>query len=136
MNRILMTLLLALGLVLVPIGPTVYGQQQFTDAARIKADVIKRFTRKEERVKVKLRGGSEVKGRITQTSDNSFTLTDEKTGNHTDISYDDVLKLQGRGMSKTKKIAIATAIGVGVFVIVVVIAIRNFDPFKNGITIR
>jgi small nuclear ribonucleoprotein (snRNP)-like protein len=136
MNRILMTLLLALGLVLVPIGPTVHGQQRFADAAKIKADVIKRFTRKEERVKVRLRSGSEVKGRITQTSDNSFTLTDEKTGNHTDISYDDVLKLQGRGMSKTKKIVIATGIGVGVLVIVAVIAIRNFDPFKNGIVIR
>ena len=132
-----MTLLLAPGLLLVPIGPTVHSQQRFADAARIKADVIKRFARKEERVKVKLRSGSEVKGRITQTRDNSFTLTDEKTGNHTDIGYDDVLKLQGRGMSKTKKIAIATAIGVGVFVVVAAIALtRDFDPFKNGIVIR
>ncbi|HJP90566.1 MAG TPA: hypothetical protein VJ875_01335 [Pyrinomonadaceae bacterium] len=135
MNRVLMTLLLALGLIVVPIGPTVYGQQQFDEAAtaRVKADVIKRFSHKEERVKVKLRSGSEVKGRITQTSDNGFTLTDEKTGNHTDIGYADVLKLQGRGMSKTKKIAIVTAVGVGVVVIVVVIAIRNFDPFGNGL---
>jgi small nuclear ribonucleoprotein (snRNP)-like protein len=97
MNRILMTLLLVFGLVLVPIGPTVHGQQRFADAAKIKADVIKRFTRKEERVKVKLRSGSEVKGRITQTSDNSFTLTDEKTGNHTDISYDERLETPRQG---------------------------------------
>ena len=135
MNRILMTPLLAFGLILVPIGPTVYGQQQFdeTAAAKVKADVIKRFSHKEARVKVKLRSGSEVKGRITQTNDNGFALTDEKTGSHIDIGYADVLKLQGRGMSKTKKIAIATAVGVGVVVIVAVIAIRNFDPFGNGL---
>jgi hypothetical protein len=39
-------------------------------------------------------------------------------------------------MSKTKKIVIATGIAVGVLVIVAVIAIRNFDPFKNGVVIR
>ena len=138
MTRTLMTLFLALGLVLVPTGSEAHGRQQSSEAeaAKVRAEVIKRLSGKKERVKIKLRNGSELKGRITQSGDNSFTVTDEKTGNHTDISYSDVLKLQGRGMSTGKKILIASAIGVGVLVTVALIAIRNFDPFKNGIVIR
>jgi sRNA-binding regulator protein Hfq len=137
MTRILMSLFLALGLVLVSTGP-VYGQQQSgeAEAAKVKAEVIKRLSRKKERVKIKLRNGSQLKGRITQTGDNSFTVSDEKTGNRTDVGYADVLKLQGRGMSTSKKVLIASAIGVGVLVTVAIIAIRNFDPFKNGVVIR
>ncbi len=139
MNRRLLTAPLALALVLVPLGPLARGQQHLTEtteAVKIKAEVAKRANNKKDRVKIKLRNGSEVKGRITQTSETSFTLTDEKTGARTDIGYDDVSKLQGRGMSTAKKIGIAAAIGVGVLVIVVVVALKNFDPFENGITIR
>jgi small nuclear ribonucleoprotein (snRNP)-like protein len=138
MTRTLITLFLALGLVLVPTGPAAHGRQQSSEAeaAKVKSEVMKRLSGKKERVKIKLRGGSELKGRITQSGDNSFTVTDERTGNHTDIGYADVLKLQGRGMSTGKKILIASAIGVGVLVTVALIAIRNFDPFKNGVVIR
>jgi len=138
MTRILMTFFLALGFVLVSTGPVAYGQEQSSEAeaTKVKAEVIKRLSRKKERVKIKLRSGSQLKGRITQTGDNSFTVTDEKTGNRTDVGYADVLKLQGRGMSTGKKILIASAIGVGVLVTVAIIAIRNFDPFKNGVVIR
>ena len=66
-------------------------------------------------MKVKLRNGSQVKGRITQTSDTGFTLADEKTGSRTDLAYADVLDVEGRGMSKTKKIAIGVGIGVVAF---------------------
>ena len=44
-----------------------------------------------------------VKGRITQTSDTGFTLTDEKTGSRTDLAYADVLNVEGRGMSKDEE---------------------------------
>ena len=47
---------------------------------KIKAEVESRLNKKEEHVKVKLRSGSEVKGRITQTSDTGFTVIDDKTG--------------------------------------------------------
>ena len=116
MKRIPTTLLLALTIVLAPFGPAIHGQQQATHASETtKAEVERRLTKKEERVKVKLRDGSQVKGRITQTNDTGFTLTDEKTGSRTDLAYADVLNVEGRGMSKTKKIGIGVGIGVVAF---------------------
>ena len=131
MKRTLTTLFLAFTIALAPFGPIVRGQQQSAHASqttKLKAEVERRLNRKEERVKVKLRNGSEVKGRITQSSDNGFTLTDEKTGSHSDLAYADVLDVEGRGMSKKKKILIATGIGVGVFITLVAIALtRDFE---------
>jgi len=122
MNRILITLFLALTIVLVPFGPGVRGQGE----TKVKTEVVDRFNKKEERVKVKLRNGSEVKARITQTNDSGFSLTDEKTGSRTDIAYADVLNVEGRGMSKTKKVAIGVGIGAGVLIAVVAYAITHF----------
>jgi len=116
MKRIPTILFLALTIVLAPFGPAVRGQQQSAHTpATTKAEVERRLSKKEERVKVKLRNGSQVKGRITQTSENGFTLADEKTGSRTDLAYADVLDVEGRGMSKTKKIAIGVGIGVVAF---------------------
>ena len=115
MKRIPTILFLALTIVLVPFGPAVRGQQRPDHASETKAEVERRLSKKEERVKVKLRNGSHVKGRITQTSDTGFTLTDEKTRSRTDLAYVDVLEVEGRGMSKTKKTLIGVGIGVALF---------------------
>ena len=129
MKRTPITLFLAFTIALAPFGPVVRGQQSAhaSQITKLKAEVERRLNRKEERVKVKLRNGSEVKGRITQTSDNGFTLTDEKTGSHSDLAYTDVLDVEGRGMSKTKKILIATGIGVGIAITAIALALRNFE---------
>lgn len=126
MERIPTVLFLALTIVLAPFGPTAHGQQQSLHASETtRAEVERRLSKKEERVKVKLRNGSQVKGRITQTSDTGFTLTDEKTGSRTDLAYADVLDVEGRGMSKTKKVAIGVGIGVGIFAAVVAYALTH-----------
>jgi len=130
MKRILTTLLLVLTIVLAPLGPAARGQQQAahaSDTTNVKTEVERRLNKKEVRVKVRLRNGSQVKGRISQTNDNGFTLTDEKTGSRTELAYADVIAVEGRGMSKKKKILIATAIGVGVAITVAAIALRNLD---------
>ena len=115
MKRTLTTLFLAMAIAVCPLGSTVRAQQQFDQTAKVKADVVKRFNKKEEHVKVRLRNGTEVRGYITQTSDNGFTLTNKKTKTGTDIAYADVQNVEGRGMSKTKKIAIAVGIGAAAF---------------------
>ena len=129
MKRTLTTLFLAFTIALAPLGPIVRAQSAHaSEITKLKAEVERRLSKKEGRVKVKLRNGSEVKGRITQSSDNGFTLTDEKTGSHSDLAYADVLDVEGRGMSKKKKILIATGIGVGVFIALAAIALtRDFE---------
>ena len=126
MKRTLTTLFLALAICVSSFGPAARAQSTLNTDTKAKAEVVNRLNKKETRVKVKLRNGSEVKGRITQTSENSFTLTDEKTGNHSDIVYADVLNVEGRGMSKKKKALIAIGIGAGVFAAMAAYAITHF----------
>jgi len=126
MKRTLTTLFLALAICVSSFGPTARAQSTLNTDTKAKAEVVDRLNKKETRVKVKLRNGSEVKGRITQTSENSFTLTDEKTGNHSDIVYADVLNVEGRGMSKKKKTLIAIGIGAGILAAAAAYAITHF----------
>ena len=115
MKRTLTTLFLATAIALCPFGPAARAQQQFDQTAKVKAEVVNRLNKKEEHVKVRLRNGTEVKGYITQSSENGFTLSNEKTKTGTDIAYADVQDLEGRGMSKTKKILIATGVAAAIF---------------------
>ncbi len=126
MKRTPTTLFLAYAIVLSSFVPTARAQSTLKTETKAKAEVVDRLNKKETRVKVKLRSGSEVKGRITQTGDNSFTLTDEKTGSHSDIAYTDVLNVEGRGMSKKKKVFIAVGISAAVFAALVAYALTHF----------
>ncbi|MFY9618494.1 MAG: hypothetical protein WAM70_22290 [Pyrinomonadaceae bacterium] len=131
---------IALMLVLAPLMRVAQAQPQSPDeqkTASIKATVAKRLANKKTRVKVKLRTGEEVKGQIDQSDDNGFTLTQDKTNKQMQISYAEVEKLSGRGgLSTAAKIGIIAAIAVGVLAIVAIVAVRNFDPFSGGITVR
>ena len=126
MKGILTTLFLAHAIVLSTLGPAARAQSNLNAETKAKAEVVDRLNKKETRVKVKLRNGSEVKGRITQSSDNSFTLTDEKTGSRSDIAYADVVNVEGRGMSKKKKTFIAIGAGAAVFAALVAYALTHF----------
>ena len=129
----------ALMFVLMPLV-RVAAQTQAADAerlAKVKAAVAKRVADRKTKVKVKLRTGEEVKGRIDQSDDNGFTVTQDKTSKQVQIAYADVDKVSGRGgLSTGAKIGIIAGIAIGVLAIVVIVAIRNFDPFSGGITAR
>ena len=127
MNRRLLIISLAFAIVLAPFGPAVHGEKKSDQTPdKVKAEVESRLNKKEEHVKVKLRSGSQVKGRITQSSDTGFTVTEDKTGARTDIAYADVANVEGRGMSKTKKTFIGVGIGAGVFIALVAYALTHF----------
>jgi len=115
MKRTPTTLFVAFAIVLSTFGPVARAQSGLNAESKAKAEVVNRLNKKETRVKVKLRNGSEMKGRITQSGENSFTLTDEKTGNRSDIAYTDVMNVEGRGMSKKKKTFIAIGAGAAIF---------------------
>lgn len=134
MKRRLLTLSLVFAIVLTPLGPAVQAK---SSKLTPKAEIEKRLNKKETRVKVKLNNGSELKGRITQSNENGFTLSDEKSGKKTEIAYADVQNVEGRGMSKKKKAFIITAVVVGVAVTALVLALRGPGNFNlNGININ
>ena len=126
MRRTPTTLFLALAIFVSSFGPVARGQSTLNAETKAKAEVVDRLNKKETRVKVKLRNGSEIKGRITQTSESSFTLTDEKSGNRSDIAYTDVVNVEVRGMSKKKKTFIAVGVAVGIFAGRVAYAFTHF----------
>ena len=126
MKRTLTIVCLATLIAVCSFVPVAQAQQQLDQTAKVKAEVVNRLNKKEEHVKIRLRNGTEVKGYITQTSDNGFTLSNEKTKTGTEIAYADVQHVEGRGMSKTKKIAIGVGIGAAVFAAMIAYAFTHF----------
>ena len=134
MNK-LMPVLLMLALILAPVPRSALAQQQLTDpgVVKLKSDIARRLRNNKTNVTVRLRNGSELKGRITQAAENMFSLKEKNTGTQRDISYADVTKVNGRGLSKGAKFGILTGILAGAVIIGALISLRNFDPFKNGV---
>lgn len=132
-------IVLALIVALVPLVQTARGESQSTagdQTAKVKSEVSKRLANKKTRVQVKLRDGSQLKGRLEQATDDGFTLTEDKTNKKLELAYSAVEKVSGRGMSTMAKVGIGAAVAVGVVAILVVVALKNFDPFSGGITAR
>ena len=133
MNR-LMPVLLMLALSLSPVRRAVLAQQKLTDqnVVKIKTDIARRLRDEKTNVTIRLRNGSELRGRITQAAENMFTLKEKNSGTR-NISYADVTKVRGRGLSKGAKFGILTGVIAGAVIIGALISLRNFDPFKNGV---
>lgn len=95
---------------------------------KIKTTVAKRGTGEKARVRVKMLNGTKMKGFISQSGDDSFTLTDSKTGQTSALAYSDVAQIKKPGLSTTSKILIG--VGVGVAVTVAILA-ATFDPLGS-----
>ena len=137
MNRRLWVLFLGFVLLFVPLGQLVQAQTKLDDqTAKVKAEIVKRVANGKQQVKLKLRSGEELKGRLDEANANDFTVTDDKGGQSTTVAYTDVARVEGRGLSPGAKFGIIAAAVGGAAVIAIVVASRNFDPFKNGIPLR
>lgn len=137
MEKKLKALALALLLIFAPLAPVVRAQSQPADVektAKIKSEIARRVRNEKTSVKIKLRDGAELKARITQAGESSFTATDEKTGKQTELAYSDVAKVKGRGMSTGLKIGIIAGAALATVAVLVIIALRDFDI--GPITVR
>jgi len=130
----LMPALLTMVLVLAPIARTALAQQ-LTDptVAKVKADIARRFREGKTNVTLRLSTGSELSGRITQAAENWFRLKEKRNGIQREISYADVTKVKGKGLSKGAKFGILTGIIAGAVIIGALISLKHIDPFKNGV---
>ena len=102
-----------------------------SDAAsdKVKTAVAKRGTGPHAKVTVKLKDQTRLKGYISNAGDNSFTLSDSKTGQVRTLAYSDVaeVKKQG-GMSLPAKIGIGVGAGIVALGLFYVIGCHD-DPF-------
>ena len=77
-------------------------------------------------VYVKLRDGTQLRGRISEIGNDSFTITDKTTNKTTSVSYGDVVTLKGRkGLSTGSKVLIVVGIGVGILAAVVAVVLSH-----------
>lgn len=91
--------------------------------AKVKTAVLKRGTGENNRVKVIMINGTELKGYISQVGEDSFELTDSKTKQSSSVFYRDVAKVKGSGWSKTAQFGVGAAIaGVAAVVLYVILA--------------
>ena len=98
-------------------------------AEKIRRKVLTRGTGVKARVSVKLNDGTKLKGYVSESAADDFTLvrTDAQTGTAVKINYGDVAELKGhgKGMSTTSKVLLGAGVGVGVTVGVLVLLFRN-----------
>ena len=89
---------------------------------KVKTEVQKRGTGEQARVRVTLRDGTRIKGYINRIDQNSFEVVDQTSHKVTTISYQDVKKIKGPGLSKTVKILIIVAVVAGIVLALVALA--------------
>ncbi|HET9712802.1 MAG TPA: hypothetical protein VFP64_12990 [Pyrinomonadaceae bacterium] len=90
-------------------------EKQARFAEKIKANVLRLGTGESTRVKVKLRDQAKLEGYISDAGEESFTITNRKTGVAATVAYSQVKSVQGNNLSTGAKIAI----GVGVIAAIV-----------------
>lgn len=101
-------IMLAAALVLAAAGgQTVFAKQGGGSprAEEVRTKVSKLGTGEKARVEVRRLDGTKLKGYVSRAGDQSFAVTDEKTGATTEIAYADVaeVKKRGGGLSGTTK---------------------------------
>jgi hypothetical protein len=109
-----------------PVAVSALAGQGGASVVKVKAEVAKRVGKKS---RVTLQDGSKLKGSISQAGDDSFTLTDGKTGQARTLAYSDVSRVRGQGgLSIAAKIGIGVGIAVGALGLAYAVGCGN-DPF-------
>jgi hypothetical protein len=132
MNK-LMTITLSLVLLLLPTSRIALSQHHLgapTQVAKIKADIVRRI---QSQVTVRLANGSELRGRITATAENMFTIREDKARNPRHLSYSEVTRVNGRGLSRGAKFGILTAILTGTVLIGAFVSLKKTDRVETGV---
>ncbi|MEP6901505.1 MAG: hypothetical protein ABJA66_07120 [Actinomycetota bacterium] len=102
-------------------GRLIFAQTQDDKNAKltqkIKTKIAKFGTGKKVKVRVELRNQIKIKGYVSAIDDDSFTVTDKKTGTTTKVDYAQVKKVSRSGLSTGVKIAIIAAVAVPVIIL-------------------
>lgn len=96
-------------------------EKQAQLAQRVKTEISKLGVGQDARVEVKLQDRTKLAGYISEVKDDSFVLTNARTGAATPVAYADVTQVKGHNLSTGAKIAIG--VGIGIAVVVIVLAI-------------
>ena len=104
--------------------------QTSTDAQRIekvRTRVIKLGEGRNARVEVKLRDNTKLKGYLSKTEQDSFTVTESKTGTSRTLAYADVQELKTPGSGTSKRTWLI--VGASVLAAVVIVGLTVIRPY-------
>ena len=93
-------------------------EKQARFAEKIKANLLKLGTGEPARVKVKLRDQTKLEGYVSEAGEETFTVTNRKTGVATTVAYPQVKSVQGNNLSTGAKIAIGVRVAAAVIFII------------------
>ncbi len=79
-------------------------------AQKVKAGIFKLGVGEAARVEIKLKDKTRLIGYVSEIGDNSFAVTDPKSGEARTVTYPDVVQVKGNNLSTGVKITIAVAI--------------------------
>jgi len=105
-------------LLMTPMSVVGQAEKDARPTAIIKADVAAFGIGREARVSVKLKQGKKLKGYVSQVGEDSFVITDSRTGSTTSIAYGDVAEIKrNKGLSTGKAILIGVGATFGVLLL-------------------
>lgn len=107
--------ILAAALVILSLGPRPTSAQAATYATAEQARAAVSGVGPEARVEVRLKDDTKLKGYVSESGADSFTVTDAKTGAARSVAYTDVARIrrQGGGLSPTTKALIWGGVAAG-----------------------
>jgi len=105
--------------------PRAEKEAEFT--AKVKTGIAKLGVGRDARVEVKLRDKTKLKGYITETTAETFSVTDLKTGEATVVAYPNVAQVKGNNLSTGAIIAISVGAAVGVTLLVIWLLVAASD---------
>lgn len=120
-RRILSLALVALLVNAVAVRPAEAGSKEDKQArlaGKVKASVLKLGTGEASRVRVTLRDKTRVEGYVSAAGEESFTVTDPKTGLATTVAYPQVRSVKGNNLSTGAKIAIGAGVAAAVVLLI------------------
>ena len=113
-----------------PIFAKSKAEKETRFAEKVKVNILKLGVGEAALVKIKLRDKTKLEGYISEAGEDSFVVTDAKTGVATTVAYPQVQTAKGNNLSTGAKIAIGVGIAVAVLVIIAV-SIGRAAPFGN-----
>jgi hypothetical protein len=88
---------------------------------RVKNSISRLGVGPDARVEIKLQHNTKLVGYVSEVKDETFAITNPKTGATTTVAYDDVTQVKGHNLSTGAKIAIGVGIGIAIAVVTLVI---------------
>jgi len=103
------------------------AEKQARFAGKVKAAVLKLGTGEAARVRVTLRDKSKLEGYVSGAGEDSFAVTNFKTGAVSTVAYPQVKGVAGNNLSTGAKIAIGAGIGAGIVLLILWLYLENVD---------